>query len=248
MVRIDKPEEAPEVLRTRGKKKRRVMASLYTRFAENYNQGKKSFRKHLDPRIYGHPSVRETLIEAHHGKCCYCEMKLRDGDIEHFRPKGRVADDNTHPGYYWLAYEWSNLLFACKTCNQRFKRTLFPLRDPSKRARSHQGNLSEEEPLLIHPAEEDPERFISFQKHEAVALHPRGKTTIEVLGLNQRELREARLEQYKDLERLHTIIQLKGVLPTDFVNTAQEALDKAVSNQAQYSAMARAVLKAGFPA
>ena len=246
MIRIDQPEEEPEVLRTRGKKRRRVMASLYTRFSEDYNQGKKTFT--FDSRIYGHPSVKETLIETHHGKCCYCEMKLRDGDIEHFRPKGQVAEDNAHPGYYWLAYEWSNLLFACKTCNQRFKRTFFPLRDPSKRARSHRDNLMKEEPLLIHPAEEDPERFIGFQKHEAVVLHPRGKVTIEVLGLNQRELLEARLDQYEDLKWLNTIIQLKKLLPPDVVKDAQADLDKAVSNQAQYSAMARAALKAGFPA
>ena len=59
MIRIDKPEEVPDVLRTRGRERRRVMASLYTRFSEEYNRGKKTFA--FDSRIYGHPSVRKLL-------------------------------------------------------------------------------------------------------------------------------------------------------------------------------------------
>src|SRR5574341_1145443 len=65
------------------------------------------------------------------GKCAYCETLIAEnhpGDIEHFRPKGRVTDsmgrqlmvqdengeEYPHPGYYWLAYDWKNLLLACE--------------------------------------------------------------------------------------------------------------------------------------
>ncbi len=68
------------------------------------------------------------------GKCVYCESLITNnhpGDVEHFRPKGRVTDLNnkpvmiksngkevSHPGYYWLAYEISNLMPSCEDCNR----------------------------------------------------------------------------------------------------------------------------------
>jgi len=57
-----------------------------------------------------------------HGKCAYCESKITaiyNGDIEHFRPKGKIQTANpSRPGYFWLASEWKNLLLACPFCNQ----------------------------------------------------------------------------------------------------------------------------------
>lgn len=53
--------------------------------------------------------------------------------VEHFRPKGgwrqSPGQPIEQPGYYWLAYEWSNLFLACGPCNSRHKRNLFPLTD-----------------------------------------------------------------------------------------------------------------------
>jgi hypothetical protein len=53
-----------------------------------------------------------------------------------FRPKGgwvqNDGDALTQPGYYWLAYEWSNLLISCQLCNQEFKKNRFPLLNPTR--------------------------------------------------------------------------------------------------------------------
>ncbi|HFK5505154.1 hypothetical protein [Elizabethkingia anophelis] len=72
--------------------------------------------------IYSDKNVRKLLIQMFHGKCAYCESKITaiyNGDIEHFRPKGEIKEVNpTKPGYFWLASEWENLLFACPFCNQ----------------------------------------------------------------------------------------------------------------------------------
>lgn len=72
--------------------------------------------------VYKDKSVRKTLLEMFNGKCAYCESKIiaiYNGDIEHFRPKGEIKDATpSKPGYYWLAAEWGNLLFACPFCNQ----------------------------------------------------------------------------------------------------------------------------------
>jgi len=227
------------------------MSSLYTRFSKDYDQGKKTFDKFFKSGIYGHPTVKEALIEAQHGKCCYCEWNVTPGaygDVEHFRPKGKVAEDDAHPGYYWLAYEWSNLLFACQKCNQRFKRTFFPLRDPSKRARSHHDHdeLSQEEPLLIHPVEEDPQQYVGFYKQEAISIDGklRGKTTIEVFGLNRIELLEARLFRYSGVEMLYRITRHteKRSVPPDILIDAQMGLRDAIKDHAPYASMARSAL------
>ena len=82
-------------------------------------------------------------------QCAYCEARLaRDryhGDAEHFRPKGNVVFRNEqgqelspnctlpdgtvikHPGYFWLAYNWRNLVPACSFCNSgKGKNDQFP--------------------------------------------------------------------------------------------------------------------------
>lgn len=75
-------------------------------------------------------------------KCAYCESKFSryKGDAEHYRPKSSVkikGEDGKfaypscdipdmvngglrrikHPGYFWLAYDWRNLIPACTLCN-----------------------------------------------------------------------------------------------------------------------------------
>jgi hypothetical protein len=72
------------------------------------------------------------LAHIFDGKCAYCEKKITGGffgDAEHYRPKGKVTvkergqvqtvmhDGKPHPGYYWLAYDWRNLVPACELCN-----------------------------------------------------------------------------------------------------------------------------------
>src|SRR4051794_33084035 len=61
-------------------------------------------------------SFKPHLLQLFHGKCSYCESDFRSvdkGEVEHYRPKRRVSEDRTHPGYYWLAFDPSNFLLAC---------------------------------------------------------------------------------------------------------------------------------------
>jgi len=77
------------------------------------------------------------LKNVFYQKCAYCERKISGahGDAEHYRPKGAVKTGSkramcqipdpvnggdlplAHPGYFWLAYDWRNLLPACEFCN-----------------------------------------------------------------------------------------------------------------------------------
>jgi hypothetical protein len=87
-------------------------------------------RKHFGPpkgegsftfRAYKGDDVRHALEALFHGKCAYCESRYEVSgpvDIEHFRPKGGV-EGAEHPGYWWLAAEWTNLLPSCLDCNRR---------------------------------------------------------------------------------------------------------------------------------
>jgi hypothetical protein len=121
-----------------------------------------------------------------HGKCAYCESPYRAvdaQDIEHYRPKGGVQEYPTHPGYWWLAADWPNLLPSCPACNQRRKHVQYQpgmspaefefalLRAPASlsgkgnafpvRANNwvaaEGGDLGTEDPLLINPCERHPE-------------------------------------------------------------------------------------------
>lgn len=148
--------------------------------------------------IYGHPTVRNALNRSHHGKCAFCEAKIprpyADAHVEHWRPKGSVRqvreDPAVVPGYYWLAYDWDNLLLACLFCNRDNKSTIFPLEHAANRASDHNHNLANEVPLLLKPDDgTDPRDHIEFvqelprPRNESVL----GATTIRVLGLDRLE-------------------------------------------------------------
>jgi uncharacterized protein (TIGR02646 family) len=69
---------------------------------------------------YRSDDVKGALYTLSGGKCAYCESKIfGDGsrEVEHYRPKGGI-DGIVHPGYWWLAHDWENLLPTCPACNK----------------------------------------------------------------------------------------------------------------------------------
>jgi len=69
---------------------------------------------------YKEYTVKLALKQLFHGKCAYCEGYFEDKhpvDVEHYRPKGSVANTD-HSGYWWLAADWENLLPSCIDCNR----------------------------------------------------------------------------------------------------------------------------------
>jgi hypothetical protein len=67
--------------------------------------------------LYGHSSVVSKLNNIYNHKCAYCEAYEPEPEVEHYRPKKGVTGE-VHEGYYWLCYEWSNLMPACHDCNK----------------------------------------------------------------------------------------------------------------------------------
>lgn len=248
MIRIERPLDSPEVLQNAGKRETQENCESYGRQPDDYRSGTKKFSFNRD--IYGHPSVKNTLLQAQHDKCCYCESKFRPtsyGAVEHFRPKGAVqqgqGQNREFPGYYWLAYSWNNLLVSCERCNT-CKGSLFPLADPELRARCHHDDVDAEDPLVVDPAREDPRRHIRFRGPAVEPLTERGRETIERLKLDGDILEEERREKLGHLKALITITGLKGTtISDDEVECAQKQLGAAVRPEAKFSAMARDFLE-----
>ncbi len=161
--------------------------------------------------IYGPTSVKNRLQHAQSHKCCYCEVDFSGypGDVEHFRPKGRVQQAQglpyTYPGYYFLAYRWENLLFSCFTCNVSHKRDLFPV--AHARATTLAG-LDAEGSMLIDPTREDPRAHITFRFTQPHPKSPRGDATIKLLRLDRPELLRPRLSHIKHLDTLLRLARL----------------------------------------
>ena len=154
------------------------------------------------------------LLSLFHDKCAYCESIITNthpGDVEHYRPKGRLKDidgkivkitvngkEFDHPGYWWLCYDWSNLLPSCIDCNRRRnhgeeltaagKADIFPI--SGKRAGSPLDPLNAEDALLLNPSEDDfdPDLHFEFKPDGKIATKSkRAELSCELLGLNVRE-------------------------------------------------------------
>lgn len=174
-------------------------------FADNNNltepykkTGERGRRTKASYSVYKDSEIRKQLLKLFNGKCAYCESKISSiysGDIEHFRPKGRIQVNGNlkRPGYYWLASEWENLLFACPFCNQTYTHEItdngtlkevvlgkldqFPLFSENYRLNAGHGQIyftneqeyheafknEERERLLLKPCTDSVEKFFKYE-------------------------------------------------------------------------------------
>jgi hypothetical protein len=219
---------------------------------------------------------RDTLYELFYGKCAYCECDYgsdqHKGDVEHYRPKGAVrsaagkvayavesssGELKEHPGYYWLAYDWRNLLPSCQACNRRAKNfggettgkaSLFaisgtyvmdPELEPIER-------LNEQErPLLLNPRYDDPSKHFRFDVKKGVVCptSPRGEYTKKILGLNRDRLPERRRHLIDSV--ILTYRMLRDAIETEDAakrDKAAKAIRKIREGDFEFSAFANAQL------
>ncbi|MER9059919.1 hypothetical protein [Mesorhizobium sp. M0698] len=147
--------------------------------------------KTFDFSAYSDEAVKYALDKLFFGKCAYCESRYANQapvDVEHYRPKGRIAGVANHPGYWWLAMAWHNLLPSCIDCNRRRwqdlpkfpeslaqllaapemqgvkaslgKQDLFPIAGAARATADFPG--IDEQPDLINPCVDDPEEHLAF--------------------------------------------------------------------------------------
>ncbi|WP_426609875.1 hypothetical protein [Bradyrhizobium sp. McL0616] len=170
------------------------------------------------------------LFELFHEKCAYCENKPRAGyagDVEHYRPKGKVDEDENHPGYFWLAYDETNLLPSCSLCNQprRAKQTRFPVKGAhSREAR----NLAREVPLLLNPYDRklNPFDHLEFDATGFSAAHSEyGECSRDVYDLDRSELKSSRYDAMQLVETdWNTNVLRKGSITTAYADLRADIL------------------------
>jgi len=184
------------------------------------------FKKRESPDVKAdiYKAFKPYLFRMTRRKCAYCEIAIvrQPGDVEHYRPKGRVVEvidagmtpirimyphdwgEHDHLGYFWLAYEWTNLLISCTDCNRRRKHEdgefggkadLFPV--DGFRAYLPE-NLADERPLLIDPSYDDPEEHLTFRPDGFIEAKTKmGMWTLKLLKLNEESLVRERATAYR---------------------------------------------------
>lgn len=119
-------------------------------------------------------SFYERLPDRFKNKCWYCEAEeiRTDMPVDHFRPKGKVDEDDEHEGYWWLAFDWKNYRCACTFCNsvrnfeetQGGKGSHFPIFNKENRAYSSTADYHDERPAILDPCDPSDDRLIWFDE------------------------------------------------------------------------------------
>lgn len=154
-------------------------------------------RRKLRPVVWSNlKSIVQTRIFQ--GRCAYCERRFGGSlvTMDHFRPvKGTLKENSDHPGYFWLAYHWKNLIPCCSRCNSIEKVGNFPIYGPRyfpnpERDLPAPEQLDEiERPAILSPVGEiDPRDHIEFDS--CGFANPKraskvGESTIKFFGLNE---------------------------------------------------------------
>ena len=227
-----------------------------TRNAEIERQAAKTWR-----------ALKELLAALSYDKCWYCESRQDRslGAVDHFRPKGRLEDDKTHPGYWWLAFEVENYRYTCTLCNSRTtdsrtgtvggKQDQFPIWDDRKRAKKHGDDFTKEDPKLLDPLIAADTALLTWQVSGSPAptygptqnqkWNAMATLSIAVYHLDHHKLRLARRKIYNALKVLikeGDILFGKAAAGQRFVRDSLrrvvDSITKLICDEAEYSAAA----------
>lgn len=191
MIFVSRPKKAPPLLVGPHSAGRIEFTTNKARLAANP-------AAELSFTVYKRAEIKLTLERVFKGKCAYCETRFgagSDGAVEHYRPKGRLIAEG-HPGYWWLAAQWANLLLSCQHCNevrgqiivtegmsmeeaQRLhlaviekpthgKGSQFPVRGVRRLPTSYK--FSAEDALLIDPTRRNPQEHLHFPPDAGISL------------------------------------------------------------------------------
>jgi hypothetical protein len=231
MIRID-PSTPPTEYE-------KLAAEAFAKLRDTYEAGgyKTQRRFEFDERVW-RPYATQ-LAEPTFGKCAYCETSIAGRDqiaVDHYRPrtkaeglaKGEISPDH----YWWLAYEWRNLVPSCTRC-VRAKRNRFPVL--GRRAEPF-SSLDGESPLVLCPyGPLEPDEHLWFEESGHVnPLSDQGEVTIQVLELNRDDLIQGR--RRRAVQVLNRLDQQRRALDT----VSREEL---TAPHVEYSAVARQLLE-----
>ncbi|WP_455853809.1 retron system putative HNH endonuclease [Pantoea endophytica] len=169
MIKLTRPPE-PAILCENAENWTKAMLELVEKY-DGYNKIPSS-EKEAALRNYRHDDIRNALRDSSFGKCAFCEgIPAETGfpEVEHFHPKSIYTDK---------AFEWTNLLYSCKACNN-----------------SKLNHDTQQEPI-INPYDLDPGNCFTYtdimMEAKAGVNHVIADKTISVCGLSAKRLFSAR--------------------------------------------------------
>ena len=215
--------------------------------------------------------LKPLLASISTDKCWYCESKdiRADNTVDHYRPKGSVAEVDDHPGYWWLAFEHSNFRFSCTYCNSRRKdrstgtsggkHDHFPLLDEEQRAYGEQDDIGRERPVLLDPTraldptllwfEPDGRAVPRYDDSQSALFHNRARASIQLLNLNELMLLNRRKDIHRALREALRDADVQFRAASENNETAEEAVTtviriirRAIHPSTAHSSAARAML------
>lgn len=152
---------------------------------------------------YKKVDIKIALLNLYNNKCAYCEQKVEQFHVEHYRPK---------QNYCWLAFSWDNLISACSYCNE-YKDTKFQISgvaatlQVSLTVLKNINNLSPtynvlENPDLINPETTDPTGNIQFQPDGNItSANAKFAYTITTCRIHRTYLKDNRRKILEDFRR-----------------------------------------------
>lgn len=227
----------------------------------------KGLKKSTRQAIWG--DLSSNLAALKKGKCWYSESKnpASDKNVDHFRPKNRVAEDPDHEGYWWRAFDWKNYRYSSQWCNQRRVNDVdgtsggkwdhFPLRAGSFRARQETDDIDLEDVMLLDPVDPDDWKLLTFRPdgHPTPANangsleYERAATSIEVYHLHCKELVDDRRivagkvqRTIEDMETLRP--RISDLKMRKLYKRQQKELLRLIHPDSEYSAAALAYARA----
>jgi uncharacterized protein (TIGR02646 family) len=198
------------------------------------------------PDHWRQPDVVGLLYAMQGRVCAYCGADVEESgiDVEHFRPKGRIDGDPTPGGYWWLAYEFTNYLLSCTICNQKNKRTAFPILDGGLRVCYEDRHLLHEEArALFDPASDDVEsRFYFDWTSTSGRIIPGPGLAVDEVARVALNLQIFRVNKKAAQRRIRLALQREFVKKLDD-NRAEEVREYAIRFR-PHSIVARQILDA----
>lgn len=121
-------------------------------------------------------------MNGDHQQCMYC-VTSKGGQIEHIFPKARYTEKT---------FDWENYLLVCGDCNAS-KGARFPLDSAGA-------------PLLLDPSKEDPRPHLPYSPSMGLYVtdeaSEKGRTSINILKLNQEYLQKKRKLAWNNVHRI----------------------------------------------
>lgn len=165
MIKLNRPPE-PKILCDNAATWTQEFMDLVKKYGDYKSIPKKD--KDAVLKHYRHEDIKAALKESSFEKCAFCEgipAETGYAEVEHFHPKAIYTDK---------AFEWTNLLYSCKACNN-----------------SKLSHDTKNEPI-INPYDLDPRNCFTYTD---IMIEPKAgpnyaiaEKTIEVCGLSDRRL------------------------------------------------------------